>query len=74
MRTNQDKLKARLREKGVRKVPGVVTWSSVKGRESWDNKGIREAAAGAGIDVDKYSTVGEPTDRLVITLGADEQP
>ena len=37
MRELQDELKARLREKGVRKIPGIVTWSSVKGRFSYDN-------------------------------------
>jgi hypothetical protein len=73
MREKQDVLKSRLRDKGVRKVPGVVTWSSVKGRESYDNKAIRTAAAAAGVDVEKFSTVGDPTDRLAILVG-DETP
>jgi hypothetical protein len=61
-------MKNRLREKGVRKVPGVVSWTNVKGRESYDNKAIREAAAKAGVDVEQYQTVGEPTDRLTISV------
>ena len=44
-----------------------VIWSPVKGRPSYDNKAIREAAAAAGVDVEKFVTAGDPTDRLVIT-------
>jgi hypothetical protein len=68
LREMQQQIKDRLREKSVRKIPGVVTWSAVKGRPSWDNKAVREAAAAAGVDVGQFSTVGEPTDRLQITL------
>lgn len=68
LREIQQQIKDRLREKSVRKVPGVVTWSAVKGRPSWDNKAIREAAIAAGVDVEQFSSVGEPTDRLQITL------
>lgn len=63
----QDELKTRLREKGVRKIPGVVSWSSVKGRQSYNNKAIQTAAIKAGIDIEQFSTVGEPTDRLTIS-------
>lgn len=63
----QDDIKNRLREKGVKKIPGILTWSSVKGRLAYDDKGIRLAAAAAGVDVESFSRVGEPTDRL--TLG-----
>ena len=48
----------------------AVTWSSVKGRGSFDMKGIREAAAAAGIDLAQFETVGDPTDRLTIRLTA----
>jgi hypothetical protein len=68
LREAQQEIKDRLREKSVRKIPGVVTWSTVKGRQSYDQKAIREAAVQAGVDIEQYSTVGEPTDRLQITL------
>lgn len=44
-----------------------VSWSALRGRPSYNHKGIREAAQAAGVDVDQFVTVGEPTDRLVIT-------
>jgi hypothetical protein len=70
LRGVQHDIRERLRAKGLRKVVAdgvVVTWSSVKGRPSYDMKAIREAAAKAGIDVAKYETAGDRTDRLVIT-------
>lgn len=67
----QQALKDRLREKGVRKVPGVVSWSSVKGRKGYNNKAIQEAAIEAGVDIEEFSTTGEASDRLQITLKAD---
>jgi hypothetical protein len=68
VREQEQALKDRLREKKVRKVPGVVTWSAVKGRIAYDNAAIREAAMKKGLDVEKFSTVGEPTDRLFVRL------
>lgn len=68
LRELQEQMRQRLRAKGVRKIPSVVTWSAVKGRPSYDNKAIREAAIEAGVDVEQFSSVGEPTDRLQITL------
>ncbi len=67
VRTLEDELKTRLREKGVRKIPGLVSWSSVKGRQSYNNKAIQAAAIAAGIDIEQFSTVGEPTDHLTIS-------
>jgi hypothetical protein len=64
----QQAIKDRLREKGLRKIPGVVTWSAVKGRSGWNNAAIREALENLGINLDEYKTEGEPTDRLVITV------
>jgi hypothetical protein len=73
LREMQHDLKARLRAKHINKIAGhgiAVTWSPVKGRVSWDSKGIREAAAAAGVDLSKYEVVGEQTDRLVIRVTA----
>lgn len=71
LRTVQDEIRNRLRAKGVRRVVGhgvSVNWSSVKGRQSFDQKGIREAAVQAGVDLSKFEKAGEPTDRLVIQV------
>jgi CRISPR/Cas system-associated exonuclease Cas4 (RecB family) len=71
LRGVQYEIRERLRAKGLRRIvaDGVsVVWSPVKGRQSFDMKRIREAAAKAGIDLAPYETVGQPTDRLVITL------
>jgi hypothetical protein len=67
----QDHIKARLREKGVKKIPGVLTWSPVKGRIGYDNKAIQRAAIEAGVDLKKFETVSEPSDRLTIQIEAD---
>lgn len=72
VKEQEEAIKSRLREKAVRKVPGLVTWSPVKGRESWDNKGIREAAIKAGVDVEAFMTTGDPTDRLQTFKATDE--
>jgi hypothetical protein len=72
-RTSQLELKERLRARGFRRIvsDGVsVTWATVKGRPSFDMKGIREAATAAGVDLAQFETVGDPSDRLVIqTVG-----
>ena len=67
----EHEIKERLRAKGVRHIVGngiSVTWSAVKGRPSFDDKGIREAAAKAGINLAEYETVGDSSDRLVIRV------
>jgi hypothetical protein len=71
LREAQHELRERMRTKGVNRVKAddvSVTWSAVKGRQSFDNKAIRDAAAAAGVDVAQFETVGEPTDRLVIRI------
>jgi hypothetical protein len=73
LRQLQHEIRERLRARGVRRVEGdgvSVVWSAVKGRPSFDMKGIREAAAAAGIDLSRFETVGDQTDRLVIRLTA----
>ena len=68
VRELQDDIKRRLREKGLRKIPGVVTWSAVKPRNGYDNKAVQAAARAAGVDVEQFATQGEASDRLVITI------
>lgn len=70
-REAEEELRALLVAAGTRRLDheGVaVRWSPIKGRPSWDHKAIREAAAAAGVDVERFSRVGDPTDRLAITL------
>lgn len=64
----KDQIKTRLREKSVRRLPGVVTWSAIKGKQSTDTTALKAAAIAAGIDVTAYETTGDPTDRLQVTL------
>jgi hypothetical protein len=71
VREMEQAIKDRLREKKVRKIPGVVVWSAVKGRQSYDNEAIREAAKRKGVNVERFSTVGEPTDRLLVQIVTD---
>lgn len=67
LRAEQQAMRDRLREMHVRKVPGIVSWSSIKGRKTYDNKRIQEWAVEAGIDLEAYAKRGEETDRLTIT-------
>jgi hypothetical protein len=69
----QNDIKNRLREKGVRKIPGVLTWSSVKGRTGYDNRAIKQAAVEAGVDIRPFETQGEPSDRLVIQIESSKE-
>ncbi|MEY9235363.1 hypothetical protein ABIF78_007686 [Bradyrhizobium japonicum] len=68
VRELQEQIKNRLREKGVRKIPGVVSWSPVKGRAGIDNAALKAAAIAAGIDITKFATEGQPGDRLTIQI------
>ena len=69
VREGQQEIKDRMRSKSVRKIPGVVVWSSVKGRTTYDMEGIKSAVAAAGIDIEEFKTTGESTDRLQISVG-----
>jgi hypothetical protein len=40
----------------------------VKGRPTYDIPAIRAAAAAAGVDIGRFETVDEGTDRLVVQL------
>jgi len=67
LRTLKQALKDRLREKNIRKVPGVVSWSSVKGKKTYNNKAIQAAAKAAGIDIEQFVEVGDQTDRFTVS-------
>jgi hypothetical protein len=67
----QYEIRERLRARGLRRVAGddfSVTWSPVKGRQGLDVKALSAAAAAAGVDVSKFETIGDPTDRLDIRV------
>lgn len=65
----QEQIKGLLRARNVRKIDAgdiKVTWSTVVGRPAYDMPGIKQAAAAAGIDIQKFERVGNPSDRLTI--------
>ena len=66
-RTAQDTIKTRLRDKQVRKIPGLVSWTDVKAKTLWDYDGLKLAATAMGVDLDKFKSEGEPGDRLTLT-------
>jgi hypothetical protein len=72
VREVQNEIRERLRGKGLRRVVTDkvrITWSPVKGRPSYDISAIRAAAAAAaGVDIGRFETVGEGTDRLVVQV------
>lgn len=70
----KQEIKDRLREKNLRRIPKVVVWSAVKGRQSYDYVKIKEAAVQAGVDVEQFSTVGEPTDRMQVLVSPEALP
>jgi hypothetical protein len=76
LRGAQNDLREHLRAKGLRRVRGegvTIVWSAVKGRPSFDDKGIREAAAKAGVELAQFETVGESSDRIEIRIAASRR-
>jgi Uma2 family endonuclease len=65
IRDLQDQIKDRLRSRGIKKIPGLVSWSAVVGRTSYDTAAMKAD----GIAVEKYSKVGDPSDRLTVEKG-----
>jgi hypothetical protein len=65
-RALQDQIRTRLQELGTKKIPGMVTWSGVKGRVSWDTTAMVEELKKHGVDTTVFQSVGEPTTQLVI--------
>jgi hypothetical protein len=71
LRETQESIRERLRAKSLRQVRGddfSITWSPVKGRESFDVKALKAAAIAAGVDVTRFETTGQATDRLDIRV------
>lgn len=71
LRGLQNEIRERLRAKTLRRIKGdgvQITWSAVRGRPSYDDKRIREAAAEAGVPLNQFETVGTPSDRLEIRI------
>jgi CRISPR/Cas system-associated exonuclease Cas4 (RecB family) len=69
-RKMQHQIKELLKAHGLNRITHdgiVVVWSPVKGRISFDMPALRAAAAKLGLDIQHFETVGQPTDRLVIT-------
>lgn len=66
----QDEIKNRLREKSVKKIPGVVSWSPVKGRQGYRMADLLAAAEAAGVDTTQFETEGTPGDRLTISVSS----
>ena len=67
----QHEIKELLRVHGLNRIAhdGItVVWSPVKGRPSFDMPALRAAAAKLGLDIQTFETVGQPTDRLTITI------
>ena len=67
----QEKIKSHLRARGLRFVRTSemnVAWATVKGRPSYDMPGIKAAASAAGVDLQQFETVGDPSDRLNVTI------
>jgi hypothetical protein len=63
----QDTIKTRLREKGVRRIAGVVNWYRVGGRTYYSVNDMKAKLAELGEDTDDYAKVAEASDRLVIS-------
>ena len=67
----EQEIKDLLRDAGTRRVDGDglrIVWSALKGRPSWDWPKLKAAAEKAGLDLSKFETVGNPSDRLDIRI------
>lgn len=66
LRSIQQTIKDRLREKGVKRIQGVVNWYEVAGSTHYGSKAMRERLTELGEDAEEFANVGNPSDRLVI--------
>ncbi len=58
-----------LRRNNTRMASGLgwsISWGQVKGRSSLDKESLAQACAEKGIDIDAYTKLGEPSDRLTV--------
>lgn len=62
----QDQIRGRLREKGIKKVPGIVNWFGVKGRTSWDVQAMVAVLEKKKIPTAQFQSTGEPTSSLAV--------
>lgn len=67
LRDLQNTIKERLRDKGVRRIDGVVNWYKVGGRTYYKASAMKDKLLELGEDVDDYAAVGEESDRLVVS-------
>jgi hypothetical protein len=68
---HKESIKELLRQAGTRRAEAMgvrVTWASLRGRPAWDMPALRAAAEAAGLDLSEFERVGEPSDRLTISL------
>lgn len=65
-REMEQTLKDRMREKGVRRIEGVVNWYKVSGSVHYKGAAMKQRLIELGEDVDEFASEGEETDRLVI--------
>ena len=63
-RAAAERIKERLRDKGISKIKGIVSWTPVKGRTTYDIDAMKEK----GIDVEEFAKTGEASDRLTISI------
>jgi hypothetical protein len=66
LRTVQQTIKDRLREKGVRRIEGVVNWFEVKGAVRYGPNKMKARLEELDEDVEQFASVDDPSDRLVI--------
>lgn len=66
MREIQERIRQRLREKRVQRIPNVVNWYGVAAFKRYINKEIRQELINLGGDPEEFTKMSEPSDRLVI--------
>lgn len=80
LRNMQEKIKNRLREKGVRRIEGVVNWFEVKGVTRYGPNKMKSRLEELGEDIEEFASQDDPSDRLVIaaipvaTSGINQMP